>query len=50
MRDHAIQCKMMEVKSSESPANSWVLEEHIVHEEYKRISGNEPAFIMAVFR
>jgi len=30
-----------------SPANSWVLEEPIVHEEYERIFGNEPALIGA---
>jgi len=41
---------MMEVNTDESPANSWVLAEPIVHEEYKRIFGNEPALIGAVFR
>ena len=39
---------MMEVQSGDRLANSWVLAEHIVHEECKRIFGNESALTTAV--
>jgi len=38
---------MMELRSGESLAISWIPEEHVVCEKYERIFGNKPALIAA---